>query len=116
MVKIQTFGWTLAYNTPLRNQIFGPLPLNEIHQNVSSIITHTSTSFNWDLSRLPFQLHHELIDQISSIALPVLQLKQEDGHLWNLSKNGEFTLKSAYNFITLNNTQPFDTGWIWKTL
>lgn len=43
-------------------------------------------------------------------------VESKDGFLWVLSPNGDFNLKLAYNFITLKNTQPIDTSWIWKTL
>lgn len=119
MVKILTYGHNLN-NLPLRNQIAGPLPQDEFHKKVSSIIRGTGPDKFWNLEySIPFPLPNQIKDKITSIALPFLSNSAKDTIIWNVKPNGIFSLSSAYNSlfkITNSENNPnTNSRWIWKS-
>ncbi|KAF3968809.1 hypothetical protein CMV_007350 [Castanea mollissima] len=69
----------------------------------------------WKWGVLSFELPLSIKDRIK--AIPRQQVgREEDAIMWKLSKDGEFTTKSAYALIIgpQQNTIPFQGQWIWK--
>lgn len=78
-------------------------------------IYYTSATSVWNLNSLPFNLPQAITDQILSIALPLCPIETTDGISWNLTHDGLFSLKSAYNTQIPPNPQHKNMLWLWKS-
>lgn len=87
----------------LRQLIHGPLTQIDSIRTVSGIIDTTLGIKTWNLISITFQIPQNVLDQVTSIAIPNYQLDANDGISWNAADHGEFTLKIAYNSQILKN-------------
>ncbi|KAF7843689.1 reverse transcriptase [Senna tora] len=93
---------------PLRNHLIGPLNKNE---ETTKLETLTQ---NWPPINIPF-LHEHASREIASIFIS-LAPNTEDILAWKFSKDGDFSIKSAYNStFPPNQTTNTNLSWIWKT-
>ncbi|KAL0017636.1 hypothetical protein SO802_004705 [Lithocarpus litseifolius] len=129
-VGFQTFekgiGWSLGdgrkikawfdcwiRDKSLRDLIKGPLTQHESDLLVSDLLLGQGQGWRWDT--LSFDLPQDVKDKIR--AIPQIQFgSREDSIIWKLSKDGDFSMKSAYALA--NNSYipdtPFLGMWIWK--
>ena len=80
---------------------------------VSEFLLDTIQGWKWEA--LSFKLPESIMDRIKAIPRQLVG-RREDVIMWKLSKDGEFTTKSAYAW--LNKPQQIDVTfqgkWIWK--
>ena len=98
---------------PLRSWIQGPLTRVELNLLVADIKDQGS---NWYQSILSIELPKEVRNQIQATPFS-LDSNSEDVSCWAYSKDGSFSLKSAYLLAKgLNPLNPssFAYEWIWK--
>lgn len=56
-------------------------------------------TITWKLETLPFNLPLQLINQLSAYPINLCPNHIPDKDIWKLTKDGNFTFKSTYNFI-----------------
>ena len=97
----------------LRELIEGPLTQRKVDMKVSEFLLDTVQGWKWEA--LSFELPESIMDRIKAIPRQLVG-RREDVIVWKLSKDGEFTTKSAYAW--LNRPQQIDVTfqgkWIWK--
>lgn len=90
---------------PLKNHIFGPLPLHAENFKVAG---------NWNWQLLQFSFPREIIHMM--VGTPRNSLgSHEDRISWEPNSNGVFSLKSAYHLVSGKISNPLAAfNWIWK--
>lgn len=102
---------------PLKSQLIGPLPFKEPEKNVSSIISLSNGNPSWNLESFPFPIPLSLAQKNYGTALPLFPHGCHDSIYWNLTLDGIFLVKSAYNFLICkrnNNNNVSNYHWLWK--
>nr|POE76510.1 putative ribonuclease h protein [Quercus suber] len=93
---------------PLRNQIEGPLTEVENRLLVKSFLAN--------MDSISFNLPHKIVQEIRGIPVAA-DPNQEDILIWAYSKDGCFSLKSAYLIakgINILNLETSPHNWVWR--
>ncbi|OMO51138.1 reverse transcriptase [Corchorus capsularis] len=108
-----TFFWSDSWltNAPLRSLIQGPLGPNEEFLLVSNCIC---TNGEWKLDQVSFEFPPELQSKIKSLMFSTID-SAPDTVVWNFSKNGEFSLNSAYDLANDTKECNFEKNF-WKQI
>ena len=97
----------------LRDLIVGPLTQNESDLLLSDLLIEQGQGWRWEV--LSFELPQDVKDKI--IAIPLSQVRRrEDSILWKLSKDGDFSSRTAYALANSSHflSNDFQGVWIWK--
>ena len=84
----------------MRELIEGPLTQRKVDMKVSEFLLDMIQGWKWEA--LSFELPESIMDRIKAIPRQLVG-RREDVIMWKLSKDREFTTKSAYDW--LNRTQ-----------
>nr|POE60052.1 putative ribonuclease h protein [Quercus suber] len=106
-------AWT-SFGT-LRSVISGPLNFQEDQRLVAHFLDSNGT---WSWENLSFILPQPLLVAINAIPINT-SLPSEDLIAWAPSKDGNFSLKSAYMLakgLNVLNPHTFSANWIWKLI
>lgn len=76
---------------------------------------YTNGIGKWNLNSFPFTLPSTIFEHITSIALSLHPTGALDGLYWNLTRDGIFSLKYAYNSLTPSSPDDQNMLWLWKT-
>lgn len=115
--------WTdnLIQNSFLRNLLIGPLPKNALNEKVSSIILHNTPVLFWNLNDFPFPFTPQLKQKKIINIAPPSSTETLDYICWSLTSNGTFYIKTAYQWITIANSNIHNSipspnlNWIWHS-
>ena len=100
-IKVWTDSWIRG--SSLRELIEGPLTQREVDMKVSEFLLESDQDWRWEV--ISFVLPDSIKDRIKAIPRQLVG-RREDVIMWKLSKDGEFTTKSAYAW--LNKPQQID--------
>ena len=93
-IKVWTDSWIRG--SSLRELIEGPLTQREVDMKVSDFLLESEQDWRWEV--ISFVLPECIKDRIKAIPRQLVG-RREDGIMWKLSKDGEFTTKSAYDWL-----------------
>ncbi|GLT80127.1 hypothetical protein SLA2020_515820 [Shorea laevis] len=99
---------------PLLQSAISPIPLDLANLSVSHFITEDK---RWNLSLLVSLLPQHILNSIAAIPIPIMN-QLGDERFWHASKNGDFTVSSAFSIIQSQRIAHSQTttqwDWIWK--
>ena len=109
IVKFWLEFWTTK--GPLRLIIHGPFSKGEEVFKIKDIVS----KLGWDWRKIFFILPNDIVKEIRAMPHACVA-SEEDGIIWAVTLNGQFSLNSAYLLKTqnLDSFQPFNGSWIWK--
>ena len=110
-IKVWTDSWIRG--SSLRELIEGPLTLREVDMRISDFLRESEQDWRWEA--ISFDLPEGIKERIKAIPRQLVGRK-EDSVTWKLSKDGDFTDKSAYGWLNRNQQceTSFQGQWIWK--
>ena len=98
--KIKAWSDCWIRDKLLKDLIEGPLTQHESDLLIFYFLLGQGQGWRWDI--LSFELHQDVKDKIR--AIPQNQIgSREDSILWKLSKDGDFSMKSAYALVDNSN-------------
>ena len=95
----------------IREQIAGPLNL----QDTSLSIAEVFHDGQWDWDKISFDLPCTIMDKIKATPIQLFGEK-EDTLMWKFSKDGDFSMDSAYTLAGSvdSDDQAFTGSWVWQ--
>lgn len=100
------------HNQPLRSLLIDPFPMEEHFKHLSPILTYTNDNAHWNLDTIPFPIPTKITREIHNIPLLLSSSNSSVSKQWNLTNDGTFNLKSAYNFINKSKSITINLNWI----
>ena len=111
--KIKVWSDCWIRDVSLRDLIVGPLTQNESDLLLSDLLIEQGQGWRWEV--LSFELPQDVKDKIR--AIPLSQVgRREDFILWKLSKDGDFSSRTAYALANSSHflSNDFQGVWIWE--